>query len=54
MSTNLTEKQRRRAGDPTRAPLRRRPPGIPIPSQCRELIDRGALVSLAHSGGKDS
>ena len=27
---------------------------LPIPTECRELIDRGALVALSHSGGKDS
>ena len=54
MSTNLTEKHRRWAGRTSGAPARRRPPDIPIPSQCRELIDRGALVPLSHSGGKDS
>ena len=33
---------------------RRLRPQIAIPSQCRELIDRGALVAVNHSGGKDS
>ena len=32
----------------------RRPTDIAIPRECRELIDRGALVALNHSGGKDS
>ena len=32
--------------------IRRLP--IPVPSECRALIDRGALVALSHSGGKDS
>jgi len=27
---------------------------IPVPSECRALIDRGALIALSHSGGKDS
>ena len=27
---------------------------VPVPSQCRELIRRGALVSISTSGGKDS
>ena len=27
---------------------------IPIPSECRRLIDRGALVAVSTSGGKDS
>ena len=32
------------------------PPGtnFPIPSQCADLIGRGALLALSHSGGKDS
>ena len=34
-------------------PLRRRIP-IAVPSECRELIARGALVAINHSGGKDS
>lgn len=34
-------------------PSRRRP-GCFIPTECRELIERGALVALNHSGGKDS
>ena len=33
---------------------RRLRPQIAIPSQCRELIERGALVAVNHSGGKDS
>ena len=33
---------------------RRRQPDTAIPSQCRELIECGALVGLNHSGGKDS
>ena len=33
---------------------RQRPPSIAIPSPCRDLIDRGALVAINHSGGKDS
>ena len=35
------------------APLRRRP-GLDIPSECRALIADGALISISHSGGKDS
>ena len=35
------------------APLRRRA-DITIPSECRKLIEHGALVSISHSGGKDS
>ena len=34
-------------------PLRRLIP-IAVPSECRELIARGALVAINHSGGKDS
>ena len=34
-------------------PLRHRIP-IAVPSECRELIARGALVAINHSGGKDS
>ena len=32
----------------------RRPLDITIPSHCRDMIDRGALVVINHSGGKDS
>ncbi|WP_428098737.1 phosphoadenosine phosphosulfate reductase family protein [Candidatus Rariloculus sp.] len=35
------------------SPHRRRLP-IPVPPECRELIARGGLVVLNHSGGKDS
>ena len=34
--------------------LPRRGPAIHVPPECRELIERGALVALNHSGGKDS
>ena len=34
-------------------PSRRRP-DLHLPAECRELIERGALVVLNHSGGKDS
>ena len=27
---------------------------IPVPAQCRDLIERGALVAVNSSGGKDS
>lgn len=27
---------------------------IAVPAQCRDLIERGALVAVNHSGGKDS
>ena len=27
---------------------------IPVPSECRALINRGALIAISHSGGKDS
>ena len=38
-----------------RSPRRRRPTlGIPVPSACREMIERGALVALNVPGGKDS
>ena len=33
---------------------RRRPSEIHVPPQCRDLIERGALVAVSHSGGKDS
>ena len=36
------------------ARLPRRGPAIDVPPECRELIDRGALIALNHSGGKDS
>ena len=29
-------------------------PRIPVPPQCREMIERGALVAINSSGGKDS
>ena len=35
------------------APLRRRP-AVPVPPECRALTERGALVAVSHSGGKDS
>lgn len=35
------------------SPPRRRP-HLYLPAECRELIERGALVVLNHSGGKDS
>ena len=39
----------------TRAPrLRSSAIDIPVPPHCRELIQRGALVALSTSGGKDS
>ena len=31
-----------------------RGPAIDVPPECRELIERGALMALNHSGGKDS
>ena len=33
---------------------RRRRPDLTIPDKCRELIGRGALVAVNHSGAKDS
>ena len=33
---------------------RRRNAEIPVPPECREMIRRGALVAVNHSGGKDS
>ena len=33
---------------------RRRRPDIVVPAECREMIDRGALVAISSSGGKDS
>ena len=35
------------------APHRRRP-DIAVPCKCRALIERGALVAVNHSDGKDS
>ena len=32
----------------------RRPSELSLPPQCRDLIERGALVAVSHSGGKDS
>ena len=29
-------------------------PRLAVPTACQELIDRGALVAISHSGGKDS
>ena len=34
-------------------PLRLRP-DLPVPPECRALIERGALVAVSHSAGKDS
>ena len=36
------------------AARRRRLSVLPVPPQCRELIERGALVTVSHSGGKTS
>ena len=33
---------------------RRRRSDIVVPPECRELVQRGALVTVNHSGGKDS
>ena len=33
---------------------RRSSPNIPVPTRCREMIRRGALIAVNHSGGKDS
>ena len=38
MTTNITAEHRR----------------VAVPTQCRDLIERGALVAVNHSGGKDS
>ena len=35
------------------SPLRHRP-GLFMPGECRHLIDRGALVAISSSAGKDS
>ena len=35
------------------SPLRRRP-DLFVPPACRALVERGALVAVSHSGGKDS
>ena len=35
-------------------PALRRHPDIFLPPECRELIDRGALIAISSSGGKDS
>ena len=35
------------------SPLRLRP-DLPVPPECRALIERGALVAVSSSGGKDS
>ena len=40
--------RRRSTADPGRIPH------IPLPPECREMIRRGALFALNHSGGKDS
>ena len=40
--------RRRSPADPGRIPH------IPVPPECREMIRRGALFALNHSGGKDS
>ena len=48
MSTRITAEHRRPR------PPRFRHFGIAIPSHCRDLIERGALVAVNASGGKDS
>ena len=42
------------AGGMSGAPPHRRRPDVFLPPECRELIDRGALVVKSSSGGKDS
>ena len=42
------------AGRQDGAPPRRRSTDFAIPRQCRELIERGALVAISSNGGKDS
>ena len=43
-----------RAAPAIQCPPRRRASSLTIPGRCRELIDRGALVAMNTSGGKDS
>ena len=58
--TNITawqdlDRPRRQGAESPHAATRRRPvPDIPVPSDCREMIRRGALVAVNSSGGKDS
>ena len=54
MTTSIIEEHRRPAGSMSRIPTLRRLYDLPIPSECRELVDRGALVAVSTSGGKDS
>ena len=54
--TSITDKHRHAfrtmtSGTPA---LRRRVLDLPIPPRCRDLIERGALVAVNSSGGKDS
>ena len=44
----------RRSGGMSGVPPLRRRPNLAVPSECRNLIDRGALVAIIHGGGKDS
>ena len=54
MTTSVTEERHRRAEGINGVPPLRRSPDMLIPSECRVLIDCGALVAVSHSGGKDS
>ena len=54
MTTNIAEEHRVLEAVKSGVPALRPRPDISVPPECRELIDRGALVALNHSGGKDS
>ena len=54
MTTNIAEEHRDFEPVKSGVPALRRRPDIPVPPECRELIRRGALVTVNHSGGKDS
>ena len=54
MTTNIAEEHRVLEAVKSGVPALRRRPDISVPPECRELIDRGAIVALSSSGGKDS
>ena len=51
---DLARSRRPGRGSPLALARRRPGPGISLPSDCREMIRRGALVAVDSGGGKDS
>ena len=51
---DLARPRRHGRGTPLALSRRRPGPGISLPSDCREMIRRGALAAVWSSGGKDS